>query len=113
LTSSSNGLLCGQTSHLTNFAILIGGGGNSGSLDDPCTKDDAYMMHSFTKHMIVLACVTGSIILFAIVIAALLTFTTPGKKVLYGKEGYRVQQTRSAGSEMHSNTDNEDESGFA
>jgi hypothetical protein len=113
LTSSSNGLLCGQTSHLTNFAILIGGGGNSGALDDPCTQDNAYMMHSFTKHMIVLACVTGSIILVAIVIAALLSFTTPGKKMMYGKEGYRVQKTRSVGSEMYSNTDNDDESGFA
>jgi hypothetical protein len=80
---------------LTNFAILIGGGGGSGALDDPCKAGQIYMMHSFDKHMIVLACVTGAI-LFALIIAAiLLSFTPRGQRLLYGQEGYRVHRARS------------------
>jgi hypothetical protein len=96
LKVSSTGLLCGQTTHLTNFAILIGGGGGSGALDDPCKADEVYMMHSFTKHMIVLACVTGSVVVLMLVVAGLLSFTAPGRQLLYGSEGTRIRRAREA-----------------
>jgi hypothetical protein len=114
---SQDGLLCGTTSHLTNFAILLGGGGGSGALDDPCKAGQIYMLHDFDKHIIILACVTGSVLLAWLVVIAFVSFTKPGRKLLYGKEGYRVQKTRtrSAASESSAQTvdDDDEDTGFA
>jgi len=93
---NDNQLLCGTTSHLTNFAILLGGGGGTGRIDDPCLANHLYLMHSFNKHMIVLSCVTGSVLIAWLLFIVYVSCTKSGKKLLYGTEGYRVRQARSA-----------------
>jgi hypothetical protein len=93
---------------LTNFAILLGGGGGSGAFDDPCRAGEFYMMHSLNKHMIVLGCVSGFIVLSSIAIAAFLTCTTTGRKLLLGHEGYRIQKTRIAGNQMPTTNESEE-----
>ena len=46
--------------------------------------------------MIILACVTGFVIIVWLVVAAFLMWTPIGNKMLYGKEGLRVRNAREA-----------------
>ena len=102
-SSTSSSLLCGTTGHLTNFAILLGGGGGSGKREDPCLAGELYIDGSFNTHMIILACVTGFVIIVWLVVAAFLMWTPIGNKVLYGNEGLRVRSARVAIYELDEN----------
>jgi hypothetical protein len=112
LKASNDGLamLCGQTNHLTNFAILFSGGGGTGALDDPCKAGEIYMMHSFNKHMIVMASVTGAVVVLMLLMVGVLSFTSPGRKLLYGSEGSRVRKARDAS--MQASVEDVDEGGL-
>jgi len=97
-SSSSSNLLCGTTGHLTNFAILLGGGGGSGKREDPCLAGQLYIEGNFNTHMIILSCVTGFIIIVLLLLSAFLMWTPIGNKLLYGSEGLRVRKARQASS---------------
>jgi hypothetical protein len=89
-----DGLLCGTTPHLTSFAVLLSGGGNNGQFTDQCTR--SYVTGSSDGDIALAASVGGSIALVMLVVAALLSVTPAGRKLLYGAEGTRVRRARNA-----------------
>ena len=94
LKSTNLGVLCGTTPHLTNFAILLGGGGGSGRREDPCLDGELYIEGSFNTHIIILACVTGFVLLCCLGVILFFSCTPIGTRLLYGPEGMRIVLTR-------------------
>ena len=88
--------MCGKTDHFTNFAILLGGGisgGKKGQCDE--SSDRGYILGNWENDLILTASVIGAVIVIGIVIIVATSFG-PLKRLLYGKEGARILQLRSA-----------------
>ena len=92
--SENNDNYCGRTDHFTNFAILLGAGiGNDGGCGDGnyqyVTGDwfgDLMLVMSICLLLIIICCVIGFIF----------TVVPPFKRIMYGKEGYRIVSLRQA-----------------
>eukprot|EP01094_Clydonella_sp_ATCC50884_P022194 TRINITY_DN5056_c0_g1_i1.p1 TRINITY_DN5056_c0_g1~~TRINITY_DN5056_c0_g1_i1.p1 ORF type:complete len:2061 (-),score=322.90 TRINITY_DN5056_c0_g1_i1:6-6107(-) len=93
-----DGLACGRTGHFTNFAVLIGGGGGTGS-DDPCESENpptitgSPLWDSLLSAFVALGVICICAVFFVI------SFVPSVRKVIYGKEGARILQQRD---NMHS-----------
>ena len=77
-------LLCGETNHLTNFAILFSGAGLGGGCgDDNFDYTVLYLSIGFA----VLICCLAFLFIFS-------TYTRPMRRLLLGKEAYRIYKLR-------------------
>ena len=89
LRKNSNNQICGETDHFTSFAILLGGG-----IGD-CTDDSyAYVTGSFGGDLILVGCVAGLVCVVCFIFL-IISFTPPGKRLIFGEEGLRVVNLRS------------------
>jgi hypothetical protein len=96
---STNGQsqLCGTTPHLTTFAILLSGGGNTGSRTDQCTRQ--YVTGSSTGDVSLVASLFAAILL-VIVIVVILSYTRRGRILISGREGMSALRRARAVSEV-------------
>ena len=85
---SNNGTYCGKTSHLTSFAILFEGFAG----EDGYNRCD-YILGSSDNDLILTASVAGFVIFLAVIFLFVFCFT-PLKRVMYGREGYRIFSLR-------------------
>lgn len=98
----SGDTVCGDSSHLTNFAILLDGGDGGGN---GCDSDDdgAYIFDEGWKDAILLLSVTGAC--FVLVVLILLAFVlVPGLDRIHGREYMRVNSVREAGTKVYGST---------
>lgn len=91
LTTSTKGVLCGNTNHFTSFAIFFGGASNS------ATCSSQFFTGSSEYDSLVSALFAIGVIAVLLVIMALIFYTSIGRKIFYGKEGYRLQKLRGKG----------------
>jgi hypothetical protein len=91
LDQNQDGQLCGNTSHFTNFAILLGGGG-SGS--DQCSSFNTYVTGHFIGDLILDLGCAGLCVFCGLLIIFLSSFTARGRKFVLGPEGSRVSNLR-------------------
>ena len=92
--------LCGKTDHFTNFAILLAG--NQDGCEDPeMIFDEAW------KDGVLIACLAAFIWGLLLVFSVWVLFTHSGKKLLLGKEGYRLHILRSLGDQTSITVQNE------
>jgi len=93
LVTSSSGTICGSTSHFTNFAVLLSGGGGR-----QCTSS---ITGSWRGDLALAASVAGFVILLCVAVLAF-GHTQTGRKVISGREGVRVSMLRAARSSTRS-----------
>lgn len=91
LNKNANGQLCGSTSHFTNFAILLGGGGSG---EDGCESFNTYVTGSFYGDLALCLAVAGTCVCCGIIFIGF-TFTPCGKKLVMSDEAKRVNRMRS------------------
>jgi hypothetical protein len=91
LSSNQDGQLCGDTSHFTNFAILLRG---SNSAD--CESGKTYVTGSFNGDLALCLSVVGGCICLGILVILLASVTQSGRNLVTGKEGERVHKMRMA-----------------
>jgi hypothetical protein len=92
LQRSSSGQVCGDTSHFTNFAILLGGGGSGGNA---CESYNTYVTGSFNGDLaLCLAC--AGVCCCCFIFVYLCTSTAVGRRTFIGREGSRVRKMRKA-----------------
>ena len=96
LQIDDNDLICGETDHFTNFALLLDG--KSGNGRSGCDDFDGWITNSWAGDFILIISCFAFCIVFGFVIVVLGTLIPPTKKFIYGKEGYRIQKTRRASS---------------
>jgi len=96
-SSNSTQQVCGETSHFTNFAILLGGDGESGG---GCDDSSNFILGSGTNDLILILSTVGFLWALLIVGAIFLLATPMGRRVYYGKEGYRVYHVRAVRSKV-------------
>jgi len=93
LEENNDNLLCGETEHFTNFALLLNGGASGSSGCESSSED--WITGSIKGDFILLStCV--AIIILCILIILCVSITKPGKRVIFGKEGFRIQNARMA-----------------
>ena len=87
-------LLCGSTTHFTNFALLLSG---SGKGKGPCDSSSAerYILGSFNYDLALVLSTSGFIWILLCCIVLFIRFAL-GSRALYGPEGSRIRHTRSA-----------------
>ena len=107
LHQTESGFICGETDHFTNFAILLENG-RTGSKDSCNSFSADWVTHSARGDLILI------LVCFAVVLAIsifiwFLSFFAPCKKLMFGKEGYRIVRARAhvikntpAGGDKHS-----------
>ena len=83
LKEKENRLLCGDTNHFTNFAILLGGDNGS-----HCSNDSQYITGSWSGDIILIAVLIGSLCLLCFLIFLLSIFCSPCKRLIYGRKTY-------------------------
>jgi hypothetical protein len=106
LQKKQGGLVCGKTPHLTSFAILLTG------IKDPCGNNaNEQILGTVGKDGILVGSVAAFIIIVAVVIAAIGTFTPFGRSVVYGREGMRVRQARELGRATSASTGDDGDEG--
>ena len=83
LQENSDGLLCGSTTHFTNFALLL----SNGDAADGCTstKDFDYITGHFWGDFGLVIGVSCLVCCCALLIIILGLFTPPGKRIALGK----------------------------
>ena len=82
-----NNLLCGDTDHFTNFALLLTGGGGGG-----CGKSSWIFRESW-KDGVLLGSFFGAALICIILIVAF-SFCPLGSRCIRGKEGSRIHRLR-------------------
>ena len=92
LTKQSGDYYCGDTKHLTSFAILFEGIAKGSG--DNCGDERDYILGDYDQDLILVASVAGIIIIIAILVFILFSYT-PLKKYAYGREGSRAAKLRS------------------
>ena len=86
-------VFCGETSHFTSFALLFEGIAKGG-----CGGED-YILGSYKNDLILAASVAGFVILIAILVFILFSYT-PLKKYALGKEANSLSVLRNQSSEL-------------
>lgn len=86
LKEKSNNFLCGETDHLTNFAVLFSGTGRNGK----CVSD------TIDYTIIYLSIAFAALMLLFIIFILIASYTKIGTKLLFGNESYRVYQLRNS-----------------
>ena len=100
LQIDDNGLICGETDHFTNFALLLDGNG-SGSFD--CGDDvDGWITNSWVGDFILIISCFAFCIVLGLIIVILGTLVPTFNQFIYGNEGHRIQKTRHASSLAYS-----------
>ena len=87
----SNGLICGETNHFTNFAILLGGDG-SGNKD--CSDGKDYVTGSVKGDVILISSCIGLLIVLGAIFIFLASFSKSARLMFYGQEGTRIKNLR-------------------
>ena len=96
LQIDDNGLICGETDHFTNFALLLDGNG-SGSSD--CGDDfDGWITNSWVGDFILILSCFAFCIVIGLIIVILGTLVPTFNQFIYGNEGHRIQKSRRASS---------------
>jgi hypothetical protein len=90
LSTNSNGQFCGETTHFTNFALLLGGIAAAG---DVCSSSGDYITGSLEGDLILCGICLGICICFALFCAFITQFSA-GRRLLLGKEGSRIVSVR-------------------
>jgi len=80
--------LCGETSHFTNFAILLQGGGSSGGKCGSSTND--FITGVWWGDLTLTASLLGCCCCFGIVFILLALFVPPFQRLFFGKEQYET-----------------------
>eukprot|EP01096_Ripella_sp_DP13-Kostka_P014687 TRINITY_DN670_c0_g1_i2.p1 TRINITY_DN670_c0_g1~~TRINITY_DN670_c0_g1_i2.p1 ORF type:complete len:1080 (+),score=387.12 TRINITY_DN670_c0_g1_i2:165-3404(+) len=97
LQKGAKGKVCGTSSHFTSFAILLSGSVGS----DPCGDNSSdFFTGAYWSDSVVVAVIAAFILFLFIFSAIVLTFTKPGRAVLYGKEGLRIKRLHTTRSEL-------------
>ena len=86
LERNDNDLLCGETDHFTNFAVLFTGKRNCGEFD--------YIFDEAWKDGVLIGCISGAIICY-LLIGTIILVSPCGSKILRGTEGQRIYALRS------------------
>ena len=81
--------VCGETDHLTNFAILLSGNGGGG-----CGDDENYIFGSIEEDAILIGCIVAALWFCLVLFVLFALYTRPGRHLLYGSEGTRVSTLR-------------------
>ena len=81
--------ICGNSDHLTNFAILLTGN------DENACDDGNFILNNAKEDGILIACVVAAVWV-CLLFLLLLTYTGFGQQFLYGKEGARVKYLRTS-----------------
>ena len=89
LSKNKDGLLCGETDHFTNFAILFTG------VKSNCDDDFNYIFDEAWKDGVLIGCVAAAIICFLIIGTIIIVASPLGSKIVRGKEGHRISKLRS------------------
>ena len=95
--------LCGDTNHFTNFAVLLGGIPGTGN---HCSSQNYFIFDKMWKDLVL---ISGIICLMCLLGTFLFLFsTTPfGRDIIYGLEGSRIKQVRSARTRFSTNVSEE------
>lgn len=102
LQKNSDGLLCGNTDHFTNFALLLNGG--SGKNKGCGSDSDKWITGSgYGDLILVLSCALFCIA-FGIIFIIAVNVVPPVKRIAYGREGMRIAKSRDV-SRIRSGTD--------
>ena len=94
LEENNDNLLCGETEHFTNFALLLSGGLNGGG--SACESSSTDWITGSIKGDFILLSTCVAVIILCLLIILCVSITQPGKRVIYGKEGFRIQNARVA-----------------
>ena len=89
LRRNSDDLLCGETDHFTNFAILFTGIQNNNCDDFDYIFDEAW------KDGVLIGCVALAIICFLLIGTIIIVASPLGSKIVRGEEGHRISKLRS------------------
>ena len=92
LRDRGSNLVCGTTRHFSSFAVLLsgsGGGGGGGGCD---STNNGYMI-SWGGDLALAGGITLAVIMLCAVIVVV-SYFKPIRKLLYGKEGYRIDSLR-------------------
>ena len=89
LTENEDGLLCGETDHFTNFAILF-----TGLKNNNCDDDFDYIFDEAWKDGVLIGCVAAAIICFLVIGTTIIVASPFGSKIILGKEGHRISKLR-------------------
>jgi hypothetical protein len=87
---SDNNLLCGKTNHFTNFAILLNGN------TEKCNSSENYITGNLIYDLIIILSIICIIIILSLIIIITFSHFYPFKKILYGKEGWRIINLRNS-----------------
>jgi len=90
-----NGFACGSTDHFTNFALLLEGAANGGGSDGCSSISEDWVTNSWIGDLILLLSCAAVVALICVVII-LSSLTSPIKRLIYGAEGYRITNARTA-----------------
>ena len=99
LQKNSDGLICGNTDHFTNFALLLSGSGNKGN----CGDDGDYWItgSGLGDFYLVLSCA-----LFCLIVAVIFVYIVLNSKnlqlCLMGREGMRIRMSKERLAELPS-----------
>lgn len=106
-SSDGNVVACGDTPHLTSFAILFGGvaNGAGGACGD---NNQDYILGDLNKDLILIGSVAAFIVFLGILFLILFGFT-PLQQIVRGKEGTRIRNVRNMRSSGNSNLTSSDE----
>ena len=88
------GEVCGVTTHFTSFAVLLAGGGRTGTQCE--SSYELYIFDEAWQDLILLLCTSGFIVCVVFSFGCFLAFSPFGKRIMYGEEGSRIKKVRSA-----------------
>ena len=92
--TAEDGRICGETSHFSTFAILLGAAGGDGG---QCggKDDNNNLIFSKQGYDIALgASVMAFVVLVGLIIIIIVIVFPPARRFVYGKEGWRVHELR-------------------
>ena len=101
LAEPENGY-CGRTRHFTNFAILLAGAFGE---EETCGQGYGYVTGDWFGDLMLVMSIAIALIIVCLFLACLLTTLKPCKKLLYGREGYRIVSLRVASSKSQATVD--------
>jgi len=87
---SNSTQICGSTSHFTNFAVLLSGGGGR--------QCDSYITGSWRGDLGLAASVAGFVIVVCVAVLAF-GYTQTGRRFISGREGVRTSMKKLARTE--------------
>jgi hypothetical protein len=102
LRQNNDGQLCGDTSHFTNFAILFSGTNVNGN--DCKSSTFNYITGSGYGDLMLILIFAGTVVVCGILFILFGALTSPGKRLIKGTEGLRVEDLRKSATTNLNNT---------